>query len=104
MPWVGAGQFSATEWSLESLTDGIAWAHRDPESSRLANKAAISHAQDRLGAEPLARLFEQVAQSLAGPDTPGVGWPVGAWSRSTGLAWTCRTPLSTTRTPAVRGR
>jgi Transposase DDE domain len=37
----------------------------------LANKAAISHARDRLGPEPLAALFSRVARPLATPDTPG---------------------------------
>ena len=37
----------------------------------MANKAAISHARDRLGSEPMALLFDRVAAPLAGADTPG---------------------------------
>jgi hypothetical protein len=61
---------------LALISDGIAWAHREESAGRLANKAAISHARDRLGAEPMAVLFDQVARPLAGPDTPGC-WLAG---------------------------
>src|SRR5699024_7920470 len=53
---------------LALISDGLAWADRDEEESGLANKAAISHARDRLGPEPMARLFERVAVPLAQPD------------------------------------
>ena len=56
---------------LALVTDGLAWADREQGSGRLANKAAISHARDRLGPEPMAALFDRVAVPLAGPDTPG---------------------------------
>lgn len=62
---------------LALISDGLAWAERDETSGRLANKAAISHARDRLGPEPMARLFEKVALPLATADTPGswlAGW------------------------------
>jgi hypothetical protein len=42
----------------------------------LANKAAISHARDRLGSEPMALLFDRVAVPLATGDTPGC-WLAG---------------------------
>src|SRR5664280_3924087 len=45
-------------------------------SGKLANKAAISHARDRLGPEPMAMLFERVAKPLAAKDTPGC-WLAG---------------------------
>ena len=61
-------------WAL--ISDGIAWMLRDEGSGRLANKAAISHARDRLGPEPMALLFERVAQPLAGAETPGC-WLAG---------------------------
>jgi hypothetical protein len=61
---------------LALISDGLAWAHRDEGSPRLANKAAISHARDRLGAEPMAKLFERVARPLAAEDTPGC-WLAG---------------------------
>lgn len=62
---------------LALISDGLAWAERDDDDRRrLANKAAISHARDRLGAEPMERLFAAVARPLAGKDTPGC-WLAG---------------------------
>lgn len=61
---------------LALISDGLAWAHRDERSGRLANKAAISHARDRLGPEPMAMLFSRVAKPLAVADTPGC-WLAG---------------------------
>lgn len=61
---------------LGLVTDGIAWAERDPEAGPLANKAGIFHARNRLGAEPMQRLFETVAQPLADENTPGC-WLAG---------------------------
>ena len=55
---------------LAHMTDGLAWAQRAETPVRLATKAAISHARDRLGPEPLALLFERVAQPLATNATP----------------------------------
>src|SRR5450756_1534053 len=46
---------------LAMISDGLAWAQRDERSGKLANKAAISHARDRLGPEPMAMLFSRVA-------------------------------------------
>jgi hypothetical protein len=56
---------------LALISDGLSWADREDGSGRLANKAAISHARDRLGPEPMAALFARVAQPLAGENTPG---------------------------------
>jgi hypothetical protein len=61
---------------LALISDGLAWARREQGSGRLANKAAISHARDRLGPEPMALLFERVAKPLAAKDTPGC-WLAG---------------------------
>ena len=61
---------------LALISDGLAWAERDDDRSRLANKAAISHARDRLGAEPMTLLFARVARPLAAKDTPG-SWLAG---------------------------
>ncbi len=80
MAYFAMGMALHSEGSYEDvlalISDGIAWAHRDPESGRLANKAAISHARDRLGAEPMARLFDRVAAPLATRDTQG-SWLAG---------------------------
>src|SRR5450759_2069194 len=46
---------------LAMICDGLAWAQRGQGSGKLANKAAISHARDRLGPEPMAMLFSRVA-------------------------------------------
>ena len=51
---------------LACMTDGLAWAQRADVPARLATKAAISHARDRLGSEPLALLFDRVAPEFAG--------------------------------------
>jgi hypothetical protein len=61
---------------LAMISDGLAWAQRDERSGKLANKAAISHARDRLGPEPMAMLFSRVAGPLAVKDTPGC-WLAG---------------------------
>ncbi len=61
---------------LALISDGLAWADRDEGSGRLANKAAISHARDRLGPKPMALLFQRVAVPLATPGTPG-SWLAG---------------------------
>jgi hypothetical protein len=61
---------------LALISDGLAWAERGEDTSKLANKAAISHARDRLGPEPMAKLFSRVALPLADTDTPGA-WLAG---------------------------
>ena len=75
MAYFAMGMALHSEGSYEDvlalISDGIAWAHRDEGSGRLANKAAISHARDRLGSEPMALLFDRVAAPLADADTPG---------------------------------
>lgn len=61
---------------LALISDGLAWAAREEGSAKLANKAAISHARVRLGPEPMALLFDRVAQPLAAEATPGC-WLAG---------------------------
>lgn len=82
---------------LALISDGIAWAHREEGPSRLANKAAISHARDRLGAEPMAVLFDRVAQPIAAEGTPGC-WLAGR--RLVAIDGTC---LDLADTPANDG-
>jgi hypothetical protein len=48
---------------------------------------ALVNARRRLGPEPLAELFRQVARPLATLETKGRGIAVGVWSRSTALPW-----------------
>ena len=80
MAYFSMGMALHSEGSYEDvlalISDGLAWAHRGQGSGKLANKAAISHARDRLGAEPMARLFGRVAQPLAAKDTEGA-WLAG---------------------------
>lgn len=61
---------------LALISDGLAWAERAEGSPRLANKAAISHARDRLGAEVMEKLFRRVAAPLAGEGAAG-SWLAG---------------------------
>src|ERR1035437_3181998 len=81
---------------LAMISDGLAWAGRDERSGKLANKAAISHARDRLGPELMALLFERVAKPLAAKDTPGC-WLAGR--RLVAIDGTC---LDLPDTPASR--
>ncbi len=80
MAYFAMGMALHSEGSYEDvlalISDGIAWASRQEGAGRLANKAAISHARDRLGPEPMALLFDRVAQPIAAPDTPGC-WLAG---------------------------
>jgi Insertion element 4 transposase N-terminal len=59
------------------LAGGLGWARRWQQWSRVPSTPAIAKARARLGAEPLARLFVEVARPLATPDTRGAwyrGW------------------------------
>jgi len=80
MAYFAMGMALHSEGSYEDvlalISDGLAWAHRDERSGKLANKAAISHARDRLGPEPMAMLFSRVAKPLAATDTCGC-WLAG---------------------------
>jgi hypothetical protein len=86
---------------LALMTDGVAWAQRAEAPVRLATKAAISHARDRLGSEPLALLFERVARPLAGPETPGC-WLAGR--RLVAIDGTCLDVADTPANDAFFGR
>lgn len=86
---------------LALISDGFAWAERSEGSGRLANKAAISHARDRLGPEPMEKLFERVAAPLAGADTPGC-WLAGR--RLVAIDGTCLDLADTPANDAFFGR
>jgi len=79
---------------LALISDGLSWAQRTDDSARLANKAAISHARDRLGPEPMAKLFDRIAVPLAKKDTPG------CWLASRRLVAIDGTCLDLADTPA----
>jgi hypothetical protein len=86
---------------LALMTDGLAWAQRSEAPPRLATKAAISHARDRLGSAPLALLFERVARPLAGPETSGC-WLAGR--RLVAIDGTCLDVADTPANDAFFGR
>lgn len=74
MAYFAIGMALDTDGSYEDVaslvTDGLAWAERDEMPARLANKAAISHARTRLGAEPVKELFCRAAKPLAAQGAP----------------------------------
>jgi Insertion element 4 transposase N-terminal/Transposase DDE domain len=61
---------------LAQLTDGLSWASGWTETYSPPSKSAIFQARVRLGAQPLAALFERVAKPIGGEHTPGV-WLAG---------------------------
>ena len=105
MAYFAMGMALHSEGSYEDvlalISDGLAWAHRQEGAGRLASKAAISHARDRLGPEPMARLFERVAAPLASEDTPG-SWLAGR--RLVAIDGTCLDLADTTANDAHFGR
>ena len=78
---------------LALISDGLSWAERAEGSPKLANKAAISHARDRLGAEPMEKMFRRV-KPLAADDATGC-WLAGR--RLVAVDGTC---LDLANTPA----
>ncbi len=86
---------------LALISDGLAWAERAEDSPRLANKAAISHARDRLGAEPMEKLFRRVAVPLAADAAPGC-WLAGR--RLVAVDGTCLDLADTPANDAFFGR
>jgi hypothetical protein len=82
MAYFSVGMALHSEGSYEDvlslLTDGLSWASgADPIV--LPSKSAIFQARARLGAEPVAGLFERVAVPLATPDAPDAPDAPGAW-------------------------
>lgn len=71
---------------LAQLTDGLSWASGWQQTFRLPSKSAIFQARARLGSQPLAALFERVAEPLGTEATPGV-WLAGR--RLVGIDGTC---------------
>ena len=61
---------------LAQLTDGLSWASGWTEAYTPPSKSAIFQARARLGAEPLAALFERVARPIGTDQMPGV-WLAG---------------------------
>ena len=61
---------------LAQLTDGLSWVSGWRETYSPPSKSPIFQARARLGAEPVAALFERVARPIGGAQTPG-GWLAG---------------------------
>ena len=80
MAYFSIGMALYSEGSYEDvmaqLTDGLSWASGWTETYSPPSKSAIFQARARLGAEPLAALFERVAKPIGGEQTPGV-WLAG---------------------------
>jgi Insertion element 4 transposase N-terminal/Transposase DDE domain len=76
------------------LAGGLGWARRWQQWWRVPSTPAIAKARARLGAEPLRRLFVEVARPLASPDTKG------AWYRGWRLLAVDGTCLDVADTPA----
>jgi hypothetical protein len=75
------------------LAGGLGWARRWQQWWRVPSTPAIAKARARLGAEPLRRLFVEVARPLATPDTKG------AWYRDWRLLAIDGTCLDVADTP-----
>ena len=105
MAYFAMGMALHSEGSYEDvlalISDGVAWVHREEGAGRLANKAAISHARDRLGPEPMALLFERVARPMATEETPGC-WLAGR--RLVAIDGTCLDLPDTPANDAFFGR
>lgn len=65
----------AYEEVMRKLVNGLRWLGTWREDWQVPTSSAISQARTRLGAEPLAALFDRVALPIARPGTPG------AWFR-----------------------
>jgi hypothetical protein len=76
------------------LAGGLGWARRWQQWWRVPSTPAIVKARARLGAEPLRRLFAEVARPLATPDTKG------AWYRGWRVLAVDGTTLDVADTPA----
>src|SRR3954465_2076994 len=61
---------------LAQLTDGLSWASGWTETYSPPSKSAIFQARARLGAQPLAALFERVARPIGTERMPAV-WLAG---------------------------
>jgi hypothetical protein len=86
---------------LAQLTDGLSWTSGWQETYSPPSKSAIFQARARLGAEPLAALFDRVARPIGGDQSPGV-WLAGR--RMVAVDGTCLDVADTTSNAAHFGR
>ncbi len=59
---------------MRYVVDGLAWETQWQEAWQVPTKAALFQARRRLGVEPLAQLFAQVARPLGDVTRPGIGY------------------------------
>lgn len=86
---------------LGQLTDGLSWASGWEQSFTMPSKSGIFQARQRLGWEPLAALFAEVARPIGGPTMPGV-WLAGR--RLVAIDGSCLDLADTAENDAVFGR
>ena len=79
---------------MRNLVEGLSWASGWARDWKVPSKAALFKARARLGAEPLAALFDAVAGTLATPATRG------AWYRNWRLMSLDGTCVDVADTPA----
>ena len=84
----------AYEEAARLLTEGLGWARRWERTWRVPTTKAITRARERLGAEPVRRLFVEVARPLATERTQG------AWYRGRRVLAIDGTTLDVPDTPA----
>jgi Insertion element 4 transposase N-terminal/Transposase DDE domain len=105
MAYFSIGMALYSEGSYEDvfaqLTDGLSWASGWSETYTPPSKSAIFQARARLGAEPLAALFERVARPIGTETTPGV-WLAGR--RLVAIDGMCLDVADTTANDAHFGR
>jgi len=79
---------------LRCLLEGLEWLGLPVQSIRTVQKSSISRARDRLGVEPVRRLYEEIVAPIARPETRG------AWYRDWRLASIDGSTLDVADTPA----
>ena len=89
--WTLSWRFSSSE-VLRCRVKGIKW-WREPQGQvKVPGKPGISHVRARPGWEPLKRLQDEAAASIAARRTKAPGIAIGAWSWCRGAQW--RLPAS----------
>jgi hypothetical protein len=79
---------------LRQLVEALSWLELPVQALRMTGRSGISQARERLGAEPLKRLYEETVQPLATPETRG------AWYGPYRLVGLDGTTLDLADTPA----
>ena len=80
------------------VLEGVRWLRLGGMDLTLATKSAVTRARTRLGATPVKRLFERIAQPLARPGTPG------AWYKGRRLVSVDGTTITLPDSPGLVAR